>query len=77
MLLGYHQMVVGAGRHLRQVGDGEYLALLTQLLHEPADGLRDRTADARVHFVEYQGSGAPHGAGGHGNGQCDPRELAA
>ena len=27
-------MVVGAGRHLRQVGDGQHLAVLAQLLHE-------------------------------------------
>ncbi len=46
-LLGHHvhQVVVGAGGDLRQVRDGQHLAVAAQLLHEPPHGFGDGPAN--------------------------------
>ena len=76
-LLGHHQVVVGAGGHLRQVGDGQHLAVAAQLLHQPADGFGHGAADAGIDLVEDQRLRRAQLAGGDGDGQRDARQLAA
>ena len=53
-VLGHDQVVVGAGGDLRQVRDGEHLAVAPELLHQPAHRLGDGAADAGVDLVEDQ-----------------------
>ena len=70
--------MIGAGGDLRQVGDREHLHPLAELLHQAADGLGDRAADAGIDLIEDQRAGAAVLlAGGDGDGQRDARELAA
>ena len=71
LLLGHHQMVVGTGGDLGQVGHGQHLPVAPQLLHQPAHGFGHCTAHAGVHFVENQRLGRAELAGGDGNGQCN------
>ena len=52
--LGDDEVMVGAGRHLRQVRDGQHLAVAAELLHQPADRVGHRAADAGVDLVEDQ-----------------------
>ena len=68
-----HQMVVGTGRHLGQMGHCHHLTILPELLHQASDGLGHRAAHARVHFIENQRPGLSQLAGRDRNGQCDTR----
>ena len=54
-VLGHHQMLVGAGGDLGQMGYRQHLAVRTQLLHQPPHRVRHRAADAGVDLVKYQG----------------------
>ena len=76
-VLGHHQMLVGAGGDLGQVGHRQYLAVRAQFLHQPPHRVRHRAADAGVDLVKHQGRRAAELAGGHRNGQCNAREFAA
>ena len=80
--LADHQMGVGAGGDLGQMGDRQHLAVLSELAHQPPDGVADRAADAGVDLVEDQRACAQAAcltaaAGGDGDGQRQPREFAA
>ena len=45
-------MVVAMRGHLRQVGDGQYLAIAAELAHQPAHGMRHQAADTGIDLVE-------------------------
>ena len=62
---------------LRQVRDGQHLAVGAELAHQPAHGVCHQAADAGIDLVKDQGRGAAELAGGHGNRQCDTRQFAA
>ena len=70
-------MVVGAGRHLGQVGDGQHLPVAAELAHQAPDRLRDGAADAGVDLVEDQRLRRTQLAGGDGDGQRHARQFAA
>jgi hypothetical protein len=52
--LGYHYVVVGPGRDLRQMGNGEYLMMSCQCTHGIAYLQANATAYAGIHLVEYE-----------------------
>ena len=68
-LLGHHQMVIGTGGDLGQVGHGQHLAVSPELLHQAAHGLGHGAAHARVDLVKNQGLCGAQLAGGDRNGQ--------
>ncbi len=67
---------MGTGSDLGQVGDGQHLAVLSQLAQQATDRVGHRTTDAGIHFVEDQGRCLPQLAGHHRDGQGDAREFA-
>jgi hypothetical protein len=75
------EVVVGAGRDLRQVRDRQHLAVAAELLHQAADGLGDGAADAGIDLVEDQrrrrGRRRSWLGAVDGDGQRDARQLAA
>ncbi|MNY70130.1 hypothetical protein D3C86_2082020 [compost metagenome] len=64
-------MVIGAGCDLGQMGHGQHLPVLAQLVHQPAHGFGHGAADTRIHFVEDQRRGFAEFTGGDGDGQRD------
>ena len=65
-------MAVGTGSNLGQVRDGQHLAILSELLHQPADRGCHRATNPGVDLIENQRARIPQGAGGHGNRQRNP-----
>ena len=70
-------MVVGAGRYLCQVCNGQHLAALAKLAHEAAHFVRHGAAHTGVYLVKNQGGRLLQQAAGNGNGQRNARQLAA
>ena len=52
--LGNDEMMVAAGRDLRQVRDGEHLHVAAEALHQAADGIGHGAANAGIDLVEDQ-----------------------
>jgi hypothetical protein len=69
-------VVVGAGGHLRQVGDASTWRS-RPAAHQAAHRLGHGAAHAGVHLVEDQRLRRAQLAGGDGNGQRNARQLAA
>ena len=67
------EVALGEARDLRQVRDRDDLGALGQALERAADGVRGLAADARVELVEDERRAARD----RGDGERDPRELAA
>ena len=59
------------------MGHRQNLSVLPELLHQAAHGLCHRTAYAGIYLVKNQGLRCAKLAGGHCNGQCHARQLAA
>ena len=70
-------MVVGAGGYLRQMGDGQHLAVVTKLAHQATHFVRDSAAHTGIHFVKNQGGDLFQQTAGDGNGQGNARKFAA
>jgi hypothetical protein len=71
------EMLVGARRDLRRVGDGEHLRLGGEPREPLADRVRDRAADAAVDLVEHQGRRGVALGERHFQREQEARELAA
>jgi hypothetical protein len=56
--------------------DRQHLSVSAQLFHEPAHRFCNGPAHAGIDLVKNQGARFAKLAGGYGNGQCNPRELA-
>ena len=73
----HHPVVICKGCHLGQMGDGQHLAVLAELLHQTPDRIGHSAAHTRIDFVKNQGARLAQFTGGHRNGQCNARQLAA
>ncbi|MNF14792.1 hypothetical protein D3C80_2171410 [compost metagenome] len=65
-------MMMPLRRDLRQVGDGQHLAALTEAAQQLADDLGRRATDAHVNLVEHQCRDARGLRGNDLDRQADP-----